>query len=98
MLLPLPATSVLLDAAQSSEALQERRVGIVPHGEQPVGYRKAQVVLVELDEGRVELRSFAHATCKSICLKLKPATQDCQTERQELKNKIQKCEFVGMPI
>lgn len=83
-LLPLPDTSVLLDVAQRSEALQERRVGIVPHGEQPVSYRKAKVVLVELDEGRVEFRGFAHATCKSICLKLKPATQDCQTERQEL--------------
>lgn len=78
--LPLPAPSVLLDVAQCSEALQEGRVGIVPHGEQPVSHREAQVVLVELDEGRVKLRGFAHAACKGICLELKPATQNCQTE------------------
>lgn len=63
-------------------------MGIVPHGEQPVSYRESQVVLVELDEGRVELRSFAHATCKGICLKLKPATQDRQAEGQQLKKTI----------
>lgn len=83
-LLPLPAPSVLLDVAQRSQALQEGRVGIVPHWEQPVSHRETQVVLVELDEGRVELRSFAHVACKGICLELKPATQDCQTEGQEL--------------
>lgn len=54
-LLPLPAPSVLLDVAQCSEALQEGRMRIVPHGEQPVSHWEAQVVLVELDEGRVEL-------------------------------------------
>lgn len=53
--LPLPAPSVLLDVAQRSEALEQRRVGIVPHGEQPVSHGEAQVVLVEFDEGRVEL-------------------------------------------
>lgn len=82
--LPLPAPSVLLDVAQRSEALQEGRVGIVPHGKQPVSHGEAQVVLVELDEGRVELGGFAHAACKGICLELKPATQDCQTEGQKL--------------
>lgn len=66
-------------------------MGVVPHGEQPVGHREAQVVLVELDEGRVELGGFAHAACKGICLELKPATQDCQTEGQELqRQKIEK--------
>lgn len=47
----LPATSVLLDATQCHKTFQERRVGVMPHGEQPVCHRKAQVVLVELDEG-----------------------------------------------
>lgn len=83
-LLPLPAPSVLLDVAQRSEALQEGRVGVVPHGEQPVSHREAQVVLVELDEGRVELRGFAHAASKGIGLELKSATQNRQTEGQEL--------------
>lgn len=82
--LPLPASSVLLGVAQRPEALQKRRVRIVPHGEEPVCNREAQVVLVQLDEGRVQLRGFAHTTRKGICLELKPATQDCQTERQEL--------------
>ncbi len=80
----LPAPSVLLDIAQRSEALQEGRVGIMPHGEQPVRHWEAQVVLVELDECRVELSGFAHATRKGICLELEPAAQDCQTEGQEL--------------
>lgn len=60
-------------------------MGVVPHGEQPVGHREAQVVLVELDEGGVELGGFAHAARKSVCLELKPATQDGQTEGQELR-------------
>lgn len=56
----------------------------MPHGEEPVCNREAQVVLVQLDEGRVQLRGFAHTARKGICLELKPATQDRQTERQEL--------------
>lgn len=48
--LPLPAPSVLLGVAQCSEALKERRVGIVPHGKQPISHREAQVVFVQLDE------------------------------------------------
>lgn len=83
-LLPLPAPSVLFDVAQCSQALQEGRVGVVPHGEQPVSHGEAQVVLVEFDEGRIELRSFAHVACKGVCLELKPATQHSQTEGQEL--------------
>lgn len=59
-------------------------MGIVPHGEQPVSHGEAQVVLVELDKSRVELGGFAHAARKGICLELKPATQDCQTEGQQL--------------
>ena len=55
-------------------------MGVVPHGEQPVSHREPKVVLVELNEGRVELGGFAHAACEGICLELKPATQDCQTE------------------
>lgn len=70
-------------------------MGVVPHGEQPVSHGEAQVVLVELDEGRVELGGFAHAACKSISLELKPATQDRQTEGQELQPQhIQTTEFV----
>lgn len=83
-LLPLPAPSVLFDVAQCSQALQEGRVGVVPHGEQPVSHGEAQVVLVEFDEGRVELRRFAHVARKGVCLELKPATQHGQTEGQEL--------------
>lgn len=65
----------------------------MPHGEQPVGHGEAQVVLIELDEGRVELGGFAHGACKSICLELKPATQDCQTEGQQLQRQnIEKSE------
>lgn len=60
----------------------------MPHGKQPVRHGEAQVVLVELDEGRVELGCFAHAACKGICLELKPATQDRQTEGQELQRRI----------
>lgn len=86
--LPFPAPSVLLDAAQCPQALQEGRVGIVPHGEQPVSHWEAQVVLVELDEGRAELGGLAHAACKSISLELEPATQDCQTEGQDLRGKL----------
>lgn len=82
--LPLPGPSVLFDIAQCSQAFQQGRVGVVPHGKQPVCHREAQVVLVELDEGRIELRSFAHVTCKGICLELKPATQHRQTEGQQL--------------
>lgn len=76
-------------------------MGIVPHGEQPVSHGEAQVILVELDEGRVELGGFAHAACKSICLELKPATQDCQTEGQELQRqdiKIVICDDVCSEI
>lgn len=95
--LPLPAPSVLLDAAQGSEALQEGRVGIVPHGEQPVSHGEAQVVFVELDEGRAELGGFAHAAGKSIRLELEPATQDCQTEGQDLQiKKIYKYKLARM--
>lgn len=39
-LLPLPAPSVLLDIAQRSEALQQRRVGVMPHREQPISHRE----------------------------------------------------------
>lgn len=83
-MLPLPALSVLLDIAQRSQALQQGWVGIVPHREQPISHRKTQVVLIELDEGRVEFSGFAHAPGKGICLELKPATQDRQTEGQQL--------------
>lgn len=65
-------------------------MGVVPHWEQPVSHRETQVVLVELDQGRVELRGFAHIACKGISLELKPATQDCQTEGQELQKEISK--------
>jgi len=83
-LLPLPGTSILLDVAQRSEALQERRVGVVPHGEQPVSHGEAQVVLVQLNEGRVELRGFAHGHGERIRLELVAAAQDGETEGQEL--------------
>lgn len=53
--LPLPGPSVLFDIAQCSQAFQQGRMGVVPHGKQPVCHREAQVVLVELDEGRIEL-------------------------------------------
>lgn len=82
--LSLPVPSVLFDVAQCSQAFQQGRVRVVPHGKQPVCHREAQVVLVELDEGRIELWSFAHVTCKGICLELEPATQDRQTKGQQL--------------
>lgn len=59
----------------------------MPHGEQPVSNREAQVVFVKLDESRVKLRGFAQAASEGICLELKPATQDRQTERQKLRSK-----------
>ena len=56
----------------------------MPHGEQPVGHWEAQVVFIELDEGRVQLRGFAHSQCKRIGLELKAAAQDREAEGQEL--------------
>lgn len=85
--LPRPAVSVLLDVPQRPEALQQGRVGVVPHGEEPVRHREAQVVHVELDEGRVQLWGFAHVTSEGVRLELKPAAQNRQTERQQLQNR-----------
>lgn len=56
----------------------------MPHGEQPVSHGEAQVVLVELNEGRVELRGFAHGQCERVRLELEPAAQDGEAEGQEL--------------
>ena len=56
----------------------------MPHGEQPVGHWEAQVVLIELDEGGVQLRGFAHSQCKRIGLELEAAAQDREAEGQEL--------------
>lgn len=57
----------------------------MPHGEQPVSHGEAQVVLVQLNEGRVELRGFAHGHGERIRLELVAAAQDGETEGQELK-------------
>lgn len=56
----------------------------MPHGEEPVSHGETQVVLVELDEGRVELSGAAHAPGKGVGLELKPAAQHRQAEGQEL--------------
>lgn len=61
----------------------------MPHGEEPVRNRKAQVVLVELDESRVQRGGFAHAASEGVCLELKPAAQDGQTEGQQLQTERQ---------
>lgn len=83
--LSLPVPSVLFDVAQCSQAFQQGWVRVVPHGKQPVCHREAKVVLVELNEGRIQLWSLAHVAGKGICLKLEPATQDRQTKGQQLK-------------
>ena len=59
-------------------------MGVVPHGKEPGSHREAQVVFVELDECRAELRGSTHAPCKGVRLELKPAAQDSQTEGQDL--------------
>ena len=66
-------------------------MGVVPHGEQPVSHWEAQVVLIELDEGRVQLRGFAHTQCKCIGLELEAAAQDREAEGQELQRQ-ESCE------
>lgn len=39
----------LLGGLEGSESLQQGRVGVVPHGEEPVCHWEAKVVLVQLD-------------------------------------------------
>ena len=90
--------SVLLGASQSPQALQQRRVGIMPHGKQPVGHGEAQVVFVELDESGVQLCGSAQAPGERVRLELKPPTQHSQAERQQLEERSgQKkgCEWGG---
>lgn len=62
----------------------------MPHREQPICNRKAQVVFIELDESGVQLRRSAHTARKCICLKLEPSAQHCQTERQQLQKEKKK--------
>lgn len=56
----------------------------MPHGEEPISHRKAQVVFVEFNKRRAELSRPAHGSCKRVCLELEPAAQHSQAERQEL--------------
>lgn len=82
---PLVEPSVLFRCVlDGPEALQQWRVGIVPHREEPISHRKAQVIFVKLDKGRAELSRSTHGSCKRVCLELESAAQHGQAERQEL--------------
>lgn len=60
-------------------------MGMMPHGEEPVVDREAEVVSVKLDECAAQVRSLAQRLGKRICLELKPTTQECHSETKYLK-------------
>ena len=50
--------------------LQNWRVGVVPGGEQPVVDGEAEVVVVQLHQGRLEVLGFPHLSSKLVSLKV----------------------------
>lgn len=75
------ASFSLSDGLQS---LQERRVGVVPGREEPIGEREAEVVPVQLNESRLQFLCKVHAFGEGVSLELKAAVQGRQHEGQQL--------------
>ena len=54
---------------ESLYPLQDRGVGVVPGGEQPVVDGEAEVVVVQLHQGRLKVLGFPHLSSKLVSLK-----------------------------
>lgn len=73
---------------ESSQSLQECRVGVVEGGVEGVSNGEGKVVLVQLDEGRGQRHSMALCHCKGVSLILKPSHQLSHHEGEHLHTEL----------